>query len=199
MLVKVLLKWFPLACLVAAMSLLGYILSQQVLRQTANDPQIQLSEDTANALSAGQDPKALVPSQQVDLASSLSPFIIVYNDAGQPLVSSGQLGGVAPQLPSGLFDVVRLHHQDRVTWQPRPDVRDAIVITRYESAKGSGFVLAGRSLREVEVRENQIFSLAVLGGGTTAIGLLILIFGIMQVKMLLRSDIKTTGKRRHAR
>jgi hypothetical protein len=51
------------------------------------------------------------------------------------------------------LDYVRTHGQDRVTWQPEPGVRIAAVVVRYQGAQ-PGFVLAGRSLREVEVRED---------------------------------------------
>jgi hypothetical protein len=51
------------------------------------------------------------------------------------------------------LEYVRSHGEDRVSWQPEPGVRIAAVIIRYQGAQ-SGFVLAGRSLREVEVRED---------------------------------------------
>jgi hypothetical protein len=40
-----------------------------------------------------------------------------------------------------------------VTWQPAPNVRMATVVVPYSGSNVSGFVVAGRSLREVEVRE----------------------------------------------
>jgi hypothetical protein len=54
----------------------------------------------------------------------------------------------------GVFDYVRQHDQDRITWQPEPGVRIATVVAGYTGSQ-SGFVLAGRSLREVEKRESQ--------------------------------------------
>ncbi|HZZ98394.1 MAG TPA: hypothetical protein VFG51_00510 [Candidatus Saccharimonadia bacterium] len=198
MLAKVLLKWFPLALIVIAMSGLAYLLTQQTLRMSASDPQIQLSEDIANNLSAGQDPKSLVLPQQIDIAKSISPYITVYDDHGVVLVSTATLDGTAPKLPPGVLEFTKLHHQDRVTWQPRSEVREAIVVTRFESTKSSGFVLAGRSLREVEVRESQVFSLAVLAGGSTILILLVLTYATVQIKMALRGQVKSEGKKRHA-
>jgi hypothetical protein len=65
------------------------------------------------------------------------------------------LNGQSPHLPDGVLDYVRRHGEDRITWQPEPGVRIATVVTRYSSAR-SGFVLVGRSMREVEKRIDQI-------------------------------------------
>lgn len=48
--------------------------------------------------------------------------------------------------------------ENRLTWQPREGVRIAAVIVFYQD----GFVLAGRSLREVEIREAQVTQFAGL-------------------------------------
>ncbi len=44
--------------------------------------------------------------------------------------------------------------ENRITWQPRPDVRIASIILYYHSAVSEGYILAGRSLREIEKRES---------------------------------------------
>jgi hypothetical protein len=58
----------------------GYLISQQVLRMSANDPQIQLAEDAAGRLAAGENAARVVPERLVDMANSLAPFVIVYDD-----------------------------------------------------------------------------------------------------------------------
>jgi hypothetical protein len=58
----------------------------------------------------------------------------------------------------GVLDYVRKNGQDRVTWQPAPGVRMATVVVPYKN----GFVMAGRSLTEVEKRESQVESLCGL-------------------------------------
>jgi hypothetical protein len=148
--------WLTLTTFIAGT---GYLIAQQVLRMSANDPQIQLAEDGAQRLVAGEPPARLVPDRTVDMANSLAPFVIVYDDAGRPLTSSANLDGSVPTPPKGVFDFVRGHHEERVTWQPRPGVRIASVVTR----TGNGFVVAGRNMREVEAREALVFQLAVLG------------------------------------
>lgn len=145
-------RWLPLALVTTFLSGLIYVAVQQDYRQTANDPQIQLSEDLAAKLDAG-GAVPTSPAEKVDIAKSLAPFMVVFDDSGHVLAAEGALNGKDPEIPSGIFDFTRTHHQDRVTWQPATDVRVATIITRYSSNKGSGFVLAGRSLREVEKRE----------------------------------------------
>ena len=134
----------------------GYVISQQVLRMSANDPQIQLAEDAANRVNRGEIPSAVIPERQIDMASSLAPFIIFYDDSGHPVTGSALLDRSIPAMPPGVFDNVRSHGEERVTWQPRPGVRIASVVTRTTG----GFVLAGRNLREVEIRESMVFKLA---------------------------------------
>ena len=104
------------------------------------------------ARSAGQaPPDSIVPAQPTaDMAKSLSTFLAIYNATGTPIGSSVSLDGKLPVPPSGVFDSVKLHGEDRFTWQPKPGLRLAAVVTQY-SGPQSGFVLVGRSLREVEI------------------------------------------------
>jgi len=81
--------------------------------------------------------------------------MVIYSDTGQPLVSSGRLHGAVPLLPSGVFDYTRQNGEDRISWQPESGVRIAAVVVAYGGAQ-PGFVMAGRSLREVEKRESQV-------------------------------------------
>jgi hypothetical protein len=153
-----------------------YAIPQQVLRQGANDPQIAMATDLvavfergdmADLIRQGAMPAVAGGSGGVDMAYSLSPFVIVYDDQGRPLASQAQLDGKAPAPPAGVFDFVRLHGEERLSWQPRHGVRIAAVVQRVGGAH-PGFVLAGRSLREVEAREEQVRQMA----GLTWIGML---------------------------
>jgi len=138
---------------------LVYVSIQQVLRIGANDPQIQISQDFAAKLSQNQSTQDLIPQEKVDISKSLAPFVIVYDKNGNPLSSSALLDGKTPLLPSGVFDYVKQKGEDRLTWQPKDGVRIAAVITGY-NGKSVGFVLAGRSLREIEKREDNILHYA---------------------------------------
>jgi sulfur relay (sulfurtransferase) DsrF/TusC family protein len=154
--------WLPTAIVITALCGLVYLAVQQNLRMGANDPQIQMAEDAALALASGQSPASLVQSTRVDIAKSLSPYLVIYDDNGNVIAFSGVLDGQVPPLPDGVLAFVKTHGQDRITMQPRPGVRMATVIQHYQG-ETSGFVLAGRSLREVEVREDQ----ALLEAGIT--------------------------------
>lgn len=160
---KTLFKWWLIIVLVVSgVSGLLYTIVQQVLRSGANDPQIQMAEDIAARLASGAQARDLVPAERVDIATSLAPYIIIFDNTGDPLASSAQLEGRTPGIPSGVFDYVRHNGEDRITWQPEPGVRSAIVVTRFQGAT-SGFVLVGRSLREVEQREDDLLHLDLLG------------------------------------
>lgn len=68
-----------MAVIVTGFSGLIYTAVQQDLRQSANDPQIQMAEDTATKLAAGQQVQNVVPAEKVDIATSLAPYIIVFD------------------------------------------------------------------------------------------------------------------------
>jgi hypothetical protein len=161
---KTILKyWLLVAIILTGLCGLSYAAMQQVLRQSANDPQIQLAEDAASKLAGGQPLQIVVPNEKVDIASSLAPYLIVFDANGNPIAASGQLDGQAPSIPNGIFNYVKQNGEDRLTWQPRPGVRSAIVVTQFKGTTTSGFVLAGRSLREVEIRESNIEQVLGLG------------------------------------
>jgi hypothetical protein len=167
-----------LAGIATGIALALYAIPQHVLRSSLNDPQIQMAGDLAAILERfgvndGLRQGALLASAagaNVDMARSLSPFLIVYNDEGQPLGSNAQLEGQTPTPPRGVFDYVRQHGEERVTWQPRRGVRIAAVIERVNGSQ-PGFVLAGRNMREVEARIGDVQTMA----GLTWIGMLGLI------------------------
>src|SRR6266849_11215871 len=154
--------WLLVAIVVTGLIGLLYAAVQQDLRQGANDPQIQMAEDAAVKLAGGQPVQSVVPSEKVDIAKSLAPYLIIFDANGNPIDSSAQLDGQTPTIPSGVFDSVRQNGEDRFTWQPQTGVRSAVVVTQYKGSN-SGFVLAGRSLREVEKREDNLMLVLLVG------------------------------------
>jgi hypothetical protein len=166
--------WLPLALVIVAMSGLVYLVVQQTLRLGANQPQVQMAEDTAAAIVHGESPTAVVPAATVDIETSLAPFMIVWDDNGKVLASSAVLHGQAPDLPVGVLNDVRLHREDRVSWQPGPGVRIAAVVVRVNGEK-PGFVLAGRSLREIEQLIDQISRIVIAAALVTLLVALILV------------------------
>ncbi|OGK19313.1 hypothetical protein A3G67_01525 [Candidatus Roizmanbacteria bacterium RIFCSPLOWO2_12_FULL_40_12] len=160
--------WFPIAIGTTLICSLVFSAVQQDLRQSANDPQIQLAEDGAYKIEKGFPPSHVLPSDQVEISRSLAPYVIVFDSKGNYLASSATLDGKPPTLPVGVFGHAKENGQHRVTWQPRPDVRSAVVIVPFKGS-GDGFVVAGKSLREVEDRVDKIKFMALFVWVTTLI------------------------------
>lgn len=139
-----------------------YLTGQQILRQSANDPQVQIAEDTANQLVKGTAADGVTTRLSVDLQQSLAPFIIIYDAQGNVQASQAVLDGNTPVLPNGVLDYTKRYGQHSLTWQPKPGIREAVVIQYFVGPNNtSGYVLAGRSLREIEKRENALLFIAV--------------------------------------
>jgi hypothetical protein len=156
---NILRAWLPIAVVTIGLCGLIYLTVQQSLRLGANDPQIQMAEDAAAALAQSQSADSLLPASKVDIAQSQASFMIIYDDIGTAIASSLMLHGRIPDLPVGVLDYVRANGEDRVTWQPEEGVRIAAVVVRYEGTQ-SGFMLAGRNLREAQTE--QLAGLALL-------------------------------------
>lgn len=165
-------SFIPLAVVITLLSGMVYGAGQQILRQSANDPQIQFSQDIAASLNSGNAPDAVIPPSKVDMEKSLALFIMIFDNKGNLVLSTGEISGKPPVLPPGIFDNVTRDGAERLTWQPQPDVRDATVVTKYEK----GFVLVGRSLKEVEIREHNLMVMVGLGWFVTMIATLASVF-----------------------
>ena len=168
--------WLPLAAVTTALCGLVYLIGQQTLRPTGNDPQIQIAQDAADRLATGEPLATVAPTRTLDVGHSLAPFTIVFEDQGNVLAATGQLHGNAPALPSGVLDSVRQNGEDRISWQPEPGARFAAVVERVAGAH-PGFVLVARSLRETEVRENTLQQLALTAWlATLLLSLVVVVF-----------------------
>src|SRR5579864_5447817 len=85
-----------------------YTVGQQVLRTSANDPQIQLAEDAATQLNNGSNPIDVVTGN-VDMSGSLAPFVNIYNSQGQPVAGNGYLAGTLAEPPIGILQASTGH------------------------------------------------------------------------------------------
>lgn len=151
MLLSTLKLWFPLAVTLTLVCGIIYLAGQQNYRQEANDPQYQMAEDAANAISRGTDPKSVVSGTVAELNSSLSPYLVIYDEQKNPVASTVVLNGQVPHLPSGVFQFVETKGVDVITWKPREGMRQALVVTK-TSGKNLFYVASGRSLRLTEQR-----------------------------------------------
>ncbi|MEN9912853.1 MAG: hypothetical protein RLY66_261 [Candidatus Parcubacteria bacterium] len=155
----------------------GYAVAQQIIRQSADDPQIQIARDAAHEL--GQDKSYVIPSDylKVDMDVSLAPFTIVFDDTGETQSTTGYLDGRTPAPPLSIFDRVREEGEYRFSWEPAPGVRVAAVMVRFDE-NYSGFVLAGKSLQEAEVRIGDIGTLIIAAWAVLGVILLIMTFAM---------------------
>lgn len=182
------LQWVPFAIAVTFVCMLIYGVGQQVLRQSADDTQVQMAEDAASLLSSGQSPESVISAQKIDMARSLAPYLIVYDNHQQVVASSGSINGHVPSLPNGVLDSAK-DGEDHITWQPDAGVRDAVVVVSF-SGKQSGYVLAGRSLREVEKHESLVQTIVLFTWVSCLIVLYLYFLFASLVREQLRSDKK---------
>ncbi len=149
-LIRIFISWLPLGIAITGLCLIVYISAQQGYRQSFNDPQVQLAEDAVAFLKQGVQVGSLVGDRTVDIRNSESPFIIVYDKNGTVLGGNGMLDGAAPTPPHGVFENVAFWRWGH-TWQPDRDVRIDAVVIPFTSPSGTGYVLAGRSMRVMEM------------------------------------------------
>ncbi len=164
-----LLLWIPLGIVITFLSGLIYVSAQQLYRQGANDPQIQIAEDTAKSLSEHQEIASIVPSQKIEMSESLSPFLMIFDANGKFISGNTILHGQIPTIPEGVFAYTKNQGEDKFTWQPESGVRSAAVVTKYIN----GYVLVGRSLREVEKREANLLIVTKIGWLVTCLSSLL--------------------------
>ncbi|HSZ84839.1 MAG TPA: hypothetical protein VK787_02350 [Puia sp.] len=88
-------------------------------------------------------------SDTIDLAKSLDFFAVLYNKDVDVIRSSASLNNKNPVLPKGVFDVVKISGEDRVTWQLQKNVRIAMIIIKINPAPVN-YAAVGLSLRETE-------------------------------------------------
>ncbi len=181
--------WLPLAAGIVIMSGLVYGAVQQNYRQNANDPQIQIAQDIAAAITQGAPASSIVPpTGTTEVNDTLSPFVMIFDDSGKLIGSSAILDGKNPNYPKSVLDAVKKSGRDaRVTWQPKAGVRMATVVTRF-TGKDSGYIVAGRSLKEVE---NRISQLTLMTAMATALALVVTLLVMFFLQKTGHGHIKT--------
>jgi len=165
--------WLPIAVAVTAVSGLTYLAVQQSYRNGLDDPQLQLATDGAARLDAGASPQSVATSPTVDAEKSLAPFVVVLSPQDVVLASGATLGSGTAKPPAGVLATARSQGTDRVTWQPQAGVRIASVSA---AAKDGRVVVAGRNMRAVEARIDDLGKIAALAWGAALIGVLIATF-----------------------
>lgn len=160
-------SWLPIAVVTTGLFAALYGSGNYILRQAANDPQISLARQAADALRRGQAPAEVNGQTNLDLTESLEPMIITYTPDRQLSAFSGTLGKAAVVPPEGTFKAAKAKGETRFTWAPGNNLRLAAVLV-YADDK-SGYALAARNLSETEARLQALaLSLALGWTGTLA-------------------------------
>lgn len=165
--------WILSAVIVTCLCGLIGVVVQQSFRQEANDPQIQIAKEMSAAFLNNQFTEetlkssfeTFIPSKiQVNVETSLSPWIQIYDASRENLYSSAMTSDAqsTPRVPKGVFERVDKQGEVRMTWQPKKGIRQAIVVTKFSGLR-NGYIVAGRSLSEVESRIGSMFLLIGVG------------------------------------
>ncbi len=155
--------WVVGAVLLTAIGIVVYGVGQQAARRAVDDVPRAMLEQTRGRLSSGVTPSAAVGGPTVDLTNSDAPFVLVYDSDHALVASSATVAGAVPKLPPGVLDAAVARGEDRVSWQPRPDVREAVVAAPWRSATAQGVVVAGASLAATEDRTGALRNRVALG------------------------------------
>lgn len=176
--------WLPLAVTITCLCGLIYLVIQQDIRIGANDPQIQIAQDVARELSQGVNPQYFIPQGKVELSKSMATYIMLFDKNGNLAASSVSLNGKNPSIPKGVFASSKDSptKETRFTWQPQNGVRSAVVVDYYQGKNADGFVLVGRSIREVEIRESQQELIVFLGWVFTMLASLASVVVLQKIK-----------------
>jgi hypothetical protein len=152
--IKPIVLFILLSILFSGVYLTVYVTVHQSLRQSANDPQIQLAEDVASKLESGKqtDLQPTIPSK-----NSLAPFVMIIDKDHKLVKSNAADIATLPLPPTGSFNLAKAGSEITFTWEPEHNLRFAAVIRYVKVGDKDVYVLAARSLREVEVRENRAF------------------------------------------
>ncbi len=158
-------QWIPSAIMITLLCGISYTAVQQSLRTSADDPQVQITQDMSDLVATAPDPTAVINSavkKKIDISKTLAIWGMIFDDSGKMLVSSGQLDGKELTIPKGVFDSTKKYGEDRFTFQPQKGVRHAVVMRHFGGSK-PGFLMTARSLQAIEAREDTILQVVVFG------------------------------------
>lgn len=143
------------AIIITGIMLCLYAAVQQTYRSSANDPQLQIARD----ISTDETKYNLFSNDHVELTKSLATFVEIFDENGTAIKSTGYINNVLPRPPKSIF--TNINNEDVITWQPQADVRLAMVFEKMNGT-GKGFVASGRSLKETEIRENNLVKMIMI-------------------------------------
>jgi len=165
-------NWFAYAAIITLLCGIIYVTVLQSFRLQANDPQVEMVQDAALNINKGADPKIITGTgPAMDISQNLSPYLVVYDPAGNVVSGSATLNGKPLKIPQGVIDYIRKNGRDAASWKPAPGVRQAMV--GVSTAKKDYIVIAGRSLRPTEERIDRLGELVLLGWAMSLLGMFV--------------------------
>ncbi len=178
--------WVILAAAGTVVAGLGYGLTQQNYRQSANDPQIEITEEVAAAIIQGATADQIIPegTPTTDMSKSMTAFVMILDKDGKVVGTSSKLDGETPTPPKGMLDAAKDKDRNMVTWQPKEGVRIAAVVRAVKNGQDEVFVLSGKNIREVEKRIAQVFKMVVAAWAILLILAAVLVYAL---QILFRS------------
>ncbi len=183
--------WVVLAAISTVLVGLVYATVQQNYRQNANDPQIEITQEISGAIAKGAPIDQIIPpgANSTDIKTSLSAFAMIFDKDGKVTGSSAKLNDKDPVPPKAVLESSKKKGRSLLTWEPEAGTRIAAVIVPVKSGDTDAYVLAGRNIREVEKRENQLALLCLLGWGVLLILSALL---ALSLSMFIRGNSETT-------
>jgi len=158
---SVLRSWLPLAIAIVGVIGFGWLGLQQAYRNAADDPQVEMAKDAAAGINQHQPVSAVIPKTLIDVKTSEAAFMVITDQDGKALATSGQLDGSAPIPPKGSLETAKKKGLNRLTWEPSKGLREATIIVPFDaSANSHGYVIVARSIKEAERRETDLAHLA---------------------------------------
>ncbi len=149
-----------------------YCVTHQIYRANANDPQVEVTNQVADVINQNVPLDAIVSeAEQIDMAQSLSLFVMIFDKDKKLIGSSAVIDGQTPTPSDQAFEVAKSSGDKRFTWEPKTGVKVAAVL---KMVGDKGYVLAGRSLKEVETRQAGLIKTLAIGWAASVLSVAVL-------------------------
>jgi len=133
-----------------------YLVAERIDREGTDESILRLASQVVRELKSGET-NTVEALARVDLATSVLPFVIVFDATDAPVAGTGYLDGELGTIPSHVLESARASGTHHAAWQPEPGLR----FTTVEMAVGPWVILAGQSLKPSEARTEQVGTLVL--------------------------------------
>lgn len=143
-----------------------------VLRQQANDPQVEVTEQVAGIIRQGAPLEAIVSgAEQIELTQSDALFVTIFDKDKNIAGSTAVVNGQSLSVPAQNFDLAKAQGDYRFDLEVAEGRKMAAVLKPIDD---SAYVLAGRSLAEFEKRADTLSLPIWIGWGISVLLALVL-------------------------